>query len=90
MSSLIADTFYIIMLSKTKLDDTFTLAQFSINGFFVPYRLDRNDKGVAILLFVRETLIVLPLKKYSLPWNIEAIFFELNLRSKTMVLVLFL
>ena len=31
---------------------------------------------------MRETLIVLPLKEYSLPSNIEAMFFELNLRSK--------
>ena len=30
LSSLIADTFDIFMLSETKLDDTFTSAQFSI------------------------------------------------------------
>lgn len=33
------------MLSLNKLDNTFTSAQFSINGIFVPHRLDRNDKG---------------------------------------------
>ena len=70
------------MLSQTKLDDTFTSAQFSIKGFFVPQRLDHYDKGGGILLYVRETLIVFPLKKYSLPSNIEAMFFELNLRNK--------
>ena len=80
LSSLIADTFDIFMLSETKLDDTFISTQFSINGFFAPHRLDHNDKDGEILLYVRETLIVLPLKKSSLPPNIEAMFFELNLR----------
>ena len=62
-SSLIADTFDTFKLSETKLDDTFTLAQFSINGFFVLHRLDRKK------------LIVLPLEKYAYPSNIEATFF---------------
>ena len=70
------------MLSETKLDDTFTSAQFSIYGFFVPHRLDRNDKSGGILFYVRETLILIALKKYSLPSNIEVMFSEVNLRSK--------
>ena len=70
------------MLSETKLHDTFTSAQFSIKGFFVPHRLDHNDKGGGIMLYLRKISIVFPLKKYSLPSNIEAMFFELNLRSK--------
>lgn len=32
------------MLSKTKLDDAFTAVSFSINGFLVLHRPDRNDK----------------------------------------------
>ena len=75
LSPLIADTFDIFMLSKTKLDDTSSIAQFSINGFFAPHRLDRNDKGGGILFYVRETLIALPSRKYCLPPNIEAMFF---------------
>ena len=72
---LIADTFDIFMLSKTKLDDTSSAAQFPIDGFFAPHRLDRNDKGGRILFYVRETLIVLPLRKYCLPPNIDTMFF---------------
>ena len=49
-SSVIADTFDIFMLSETKLKDTFTSAQFSVNGLFVPQRHDCNDKGDRILL----------------------------------------
>ena len=67
LSSLIVDTFDIFMLSETELDHTFTSAQFSIKGFSVPHRLDCNEKGGKILLYATETLIILPLKKYSLP-----------------------
>ena len=81
LSSLTADTFDIFTLPKSKLHDTFTSAQFLINNFF-PHRLDHNVKGGEILFYVRESLIALPLKKYSLLSNIEAMFFELNLRSK--------
>ena len=45
------------------MDDTFTSAQFSINWFFVPHRLDRIDKSDGTLLYVRETFILLLLLK---------------------------
>ena len=44
LSSLTADTFDIFMLSETKLDNTFSSTQFSMNRFFIPHRLDRNVK----------------------------------------------
>ena len=67
MSSLIADTSEILMLSETKLDDSFTVAQLSINGFFFPHRLGCKGKGGGILFYVREGLIVLPLRKFFSP-----------------------
>ena len=59
LSSLIAYTYDMFMLPESKLDDTLTSAKFY--GFFAPHRLDGNDKGGGILLYVREILIVLPL-----------------------------
>ena len=35
----------ILVLTATKLNDTFPTAQFLVNGFSEPYRLDRNRKG---------------------------------------------
>ena len=35
----------ILVSTETKLDDTFPTAQFLVNGFSEPYRLDRNRKG---------------------------------------------
>ena len=35
----------ILVLNETKLDDTFSTAQFLVNGFSESYRLDRNRDG---------------------------------------------
>ena len=35
----------ILLLSETKLDDSFPTAQFSLNGFCKPYRLDRSSNS---------------------------------------------
>ena len=42
----------ILMVSETKIDDTFPESQFLIEGFSTPYRLDRMAKGGGILLYI--------------------------------------
>ena len=69
----------ILMLSETKLDSTFLSAQFLINVFSVPHRLDQNSKGGGILLY--DKFIVLPVNRCSLAPHIEILFFELNQRN---------
>ena len=39
----------VLMISETKIDDSFPVGQFLIEGFWTPYRLDRNSKGGDIL-----------------------------------------
>ena len=34
-----------LLISETKLDDTFPLSQFILEGFTPPYRLDRKEHG---------------------------------------------
>ena len=41
----------ILMISETKIDESFPLGQFNINGFNAPFRLDRNSNGGGIMLF---------------------------------------
>ena len=36
----------ILIITETKLDDTFTNSQFKIEGFSYPYRLDRTKEGL--------------------------------------------
>ena len=37
------------MISERKIDDSFPIGYFLIDGFCVSYRLDRNSKGGGIL-----------------------------------------
>ena len=39
----------ILLISETKLDDSFPSAQFSSEGFSAPYRFDRNSKGGGLI-----------------------------------------
>ena len=41
--SLIKDNTDFLMISETKLDQSFPTNQFMINGFSAPFRLDRNN-----------------------------------------------
>ena len=41
----------ILLVSKTKLGDTFPLNQFILEGFTPPYRLDRTTHGGRLMLF---------------------------------------
>ena len=44
----------ILLVSKTKIDDSFLQSQFNIDVFSAPYRLDRNCLVGGLLLFVRD------------------------------------
>ena len=45
LKSLVHDKIDVLMISETKLDDSFPLQQFVIEGFSSPFRLDRNWWG---------------------------------------------
>ena len=71
------------MISETKIDESFPTSQFLIDGFSSPYRLDRNSNGGGILVYFKNN-ITKSLKTIKL--SIEAIFIEMNLRSKKLLL----
>ena len=70
----------ILMISETKLDDSFPSMQFLIEGFGPPFRSDRNSHGGGIFVYVREDIPckLIPMKNCS----VEGFFIELNLKSK--------
>ena len=82
LTSLIANEIDVLLLSETKLDETFPLEQFLISGFAKPLRLDRNSKGGGIMLFIRDNIPFRLLKPGNLPSNTEAFFIKINLRKK--------
>ena len=72
----------VLLTSETKLDNTFPLNQFMLEGFTPPYRIDRTAHGVGLMLFVREDIPSKLLPNVNPSFNIENIFVEINLRSK--------
>ena len=53
----------ILMVSETKIDDTFLESQFLTEGFSAPYRLDWTAKGGGISLYIRQDIPSKYLKK---------------------------
>ena len=69
------------MITETKLDDSFPEQQFHIEGFNIPFRLDRNRHGGGLLLYVRNNINVVFLRSYVFPDNIEAFLIEILMKS---------
>ena len=73
--------FDILIINETKLDAFFPVNQFFINGFSTPYRLDRNQNGGGIIIYVREDITSKMLTKHKFPDDIEALFIETRFRK---------
>ena len=71
----------ILVITETKLDDTFPVSQFQIDGFSKLYLLDRNRNGAGVIINVREDISSKILAKHVLPTDIEELFIELNFRK---------
>ena len=72
----------ILMVPKTKIDDTFPESQFLIEGFSKPFRLDCIAKGGGNVLYGREDIPCRYIKQITLNNSFEGFFVELKLRSK--------
>ena len=46
------------MISETKIKNSFSISQFTMIGYSIPFRLDWASRGCGILLFVREDILV--------------------------------
>ena len=69
----------ILLISEIKLDDLFLSAQYLLDGFSKPYRLNRNSNGGGILLYIRDDVP----SRILLNWNeTESVFAEINFRKK--------
>ena len=64
----------ILVLTETKIDSSFLNQQFHIEGFCLPYRLNRNKHGRGVSVYIREDIPSKILKKTILPNDIEGIF----------------
>ena len=70
----------ILLVSETKLDESFPLKQFFIEGYSPPFRLDRSSHGGGLLLYIREHI---PSKVLKTAFTKEGLFIEINLKKKS-------
>ena len=71
----------ILVLTETKLDDSFSNSQFSVDGFSEPFRIDRNRSGGGAMSYVWDVIPSKLLTKHFFPNDIEGLFVELNFRK---------
>ena len=77
----------ILLLSETKLDDTYPSGKYFIEGYKEPIRLDRNKNGGGLLFFVRDDLDSIEIKLHKLPKKVEALFLKLRIRNTKWLIV---
>ena len=85
LSTLMKGNIDVLMVSETKIDNSFPVGDFFIDGFSTPYRLDRDRTGGGIMLFVREDIPSNVLATYEKN-HIENFYVELNLRKEKWLL----
>ena len=65
----------ILVISETKLNESFPVGQFKIPGFATPFCRYRNEFSGGIMVFVREDIPAKQISNETL--NIEGLFIEL-------------
>ena len=70
----------VLMVSETKIDDSFPIGNFLIHGVSPHNRLDRDSKGGGIMLYIREDVPSNLLATDKEP--IESLYVELNIRNQ--------
>ena len=76
----------ILIITESKLDDTFPINQFIIQGFAPPFRADSNKNGGGVIIYVREDIPSREMTVHPTAINFEGIFFEINLKKSKWLL----
>ena len=75
----------ILLISETKLDNTFPPGQFFRSGYSEPHRLDRTANGGGLLLYLRSDIPVKPLPLINN--KIECIMVEITISKKKWLVI---
>ena len=87
MSDIVKDNIDILLISETKIDESFPISAFLLPGFSPPLRRDRNANGSGVLLYLRSDISSKELHDIPIPNDIECIFTEINLHKKKWLLI---
>ena len=83
---MVKDNINILLVSEAKSDYRFPVGQFCIDGYSIPYRLDRTSHSGRILLYIREDIPSKMLKFEQVQSNFEGFFDEIILSKKKWLL----
>ena len=72
----------IFIAAETKINESFRTAQFAIDGFHKPLRLDVTDKSGGLLVYVSSYLPLRQFTKHKISPDIQALVYEINLRKE--------
>ena len=75
------DSLDLLVVTESKLDDTFPHDQFQIEGFSRPIRLDRDRNGGGVIIFTRDGLTCRELKPRLLYPDLECTLLEISIRQ---------
>ena len=81
LKTIISGKIDILVITESKLDESFPTNQFLIYGFSLPFRRYRDLNGGGVIIFVREDISCRELKLHNTPDNFEGIVLEVNLRK---------
>ena len=77
----------ILVLTETKLDDSFPNSQFLVDGFSEPFRIDRDRSGGGVMIYVWDVIPSKLLTKHFFPNDIDDLFVELNFTKCKLLLL---
>ena len=87
LKCLVKDKIDLLVVTETKLEESFPSTQFSIDGFSKLVRLDRTSQGGGIIIFIRENISHKVLEKMSSDTDDDSIFMEITLRNSKLLLI---
>ena len=76
----------ILAMAETKINESYSTAQFLLARYYSPYRLNKSLKGGAILV-QKSSIPSYQLNSSRLPFKIQAISFKLNLRKEKWLVI---
>ena len=82
----IVKAFDILLISESKLDNTFPINQFTIRGYKV-FRRDCNRFGGGLILYVNENIPCKPLTDHPVFSDLELMVFELHQSKRKWLLL---
>ena len=75
--SLVSNNIDVLLISETKIDNTFPVSQFCVPGYSMPFRLDRTRNGGVIMLYFKKHTPCIMLNKFTFEKELKPLLLKL-------------